>query len=115
MRIGVLAAKAGITASRVRFYEAKGLLPPPARRASGYRDYDDTALATLALIRRARRLGYTLAETALYLKTPDAEGRKTLLLNCIAQKLAEYDDVLADTQSRSASLRALRDTLQQTG
>jgi DNA-binding transcriptional MerR regulator len=111
MRIGFLAARAGIPASRIRFYESKGLLPPPARRASGYRDYDDEALATLMLIRRAQRLGYSLAEIALYLHAPDGEGRRTLLLRCIEIKLAEYDGVMADTESRSARLRELRDTL----
>lgn len=111
MRIGSLAARAGITASRVRFYESKGLLPRPPRRASGYRDYDEAALDTLSLIGRAKRLGYTLAEIALYLGVPPDESRKAMLLRCIDMKLAQFDEVLADAQTRSAGLRALRDSL----
>jgi DNA-binding transcriptional MerR regulator len=31
MRIGLLAARAGVSASRIRFYEARGLLPPSTK------------------------------------------------------------------------------------
>ncbi|PIO44715.1 MerR family DNA-binding transcriptional regulator [Phyllobacterium zundukense] len=44
MRIGLLAARAGVSISRIRFYEAQGLLPLPPRHRSGYRDYDERAL-----------------------------------------------------------------------
>ncbi|MEJ1970726.1 MAG: MerR family transcriptional regulator [Rhizomicrobium sp.] len=115
MRIGALAARAGITASRVRFYEVKGLLPRPPRRANGYRDYGEPALATLLLIRRARRLGYTLAEIGIYLDAPHGEGRKALLLACIEGKLAQFDEMLAQTRSRRASLQKLREELRQAG
>jgi len=112
MRIGMLAARAGITASRVRFYEARGLLPSPPRRASGYRDYDEKALADLLLIGRARRLGYTLAEIAIYLKAPHGQGRRALLLSCIELKLAQFDEALVETQNRRARLQKLRKELQ---
>lgn len=39
MRIGEVARRAGTTAKAVRFYESAGMLPSPARRANGYRDY----------------------------------------------------------------------------
>ncbi len=44
MRIGELAAKAGITTKTLRYYEETGLLPPPERAANGYRDYGQSAL-----------------------------------------------------------------------
>jgi len=59
MRIGLLAARAGISTSRIRFYEAEGLLPPPPRRHSGYRDYDERALEIILFINRARGLGFS--------------------------------------------------------
>ena len=39
MKIGEVATLAGVTVDTVRFYERVGVLPPPARRESGYRDF----------------------------------------------------------------------------
>ena len=60
------------------------------------------------MISRARRLGYTLKEIGLYLKIPDEAGRTATLLRCIDGKLADFDALMADTQSRRGSLQALR-------
>jgi DNA-binding transcriptional MerR regulator len=91
------------------------LLPRPQRRESGYRDYDEQALAALSLINRGRRLGYTLREIALYLDTPNEDGRTSLLLSCIEKKLAQFDQLIVDTRSRRASLQSLREGLRQAG
>ena len=104
MRIGVLATRAGVSASRIRFYEAQGLLPRPARRASGYRDYDERALEILAFINRARSLGFSLAQIAAHLDSPRDDGRKMRLLSQVEAKLGELDAVLADLQNRRAAL-----------
>lgn len=108
MRIGVLARRAGMTPSRVRFYEAQGLLPEPPRRASGYRDYGDDALAALSIINRGKRLGYTLKDIASYLSTPGEDGRRSMLLRCVESKLTEFDALLTDTQIRRSSLEQLK-------
>src|SRR5262245_7656999 len=62
LKIGQLARRAGVGVETVRFYEREGLLEEPARRASGYREYTDAALARLRFIRRAKELGFTLRE-----------------------------------------------------
>lgn len=97
-----------MTASRVRFYEAQGLLPEPARRASGYRDYDEGALEALSVINRGKRLGYTLRDIASYLSTPGEEGRRFMLRRCVESKLTEFDALLSDTQARRRSLEQLK-------
>jgi MerR family transcriptional regulator, redox-sensitive transcriptional activator SoxR len=51
----------GLQASAIRYYEQIGLLPPP-HRISGQRRYDATAFHRLAVIQRARLLGFTLEE-----------------------------------------------------
>lgn len=91
MRIGQLATQAGVPASRIRFYEAQCLLPLPARRASGYRDYNEEALAIVSFIARARSLGFTLKEIAAHLRSPDNAERKARLLALAQAKLAELD------------------------
>jgi MerR family redox-sensitive transcriptional activator SoxR len=59
--ISEVAAEAGIQASAIRYYEKIGLLPA-AQRASGQRRYDATVLYRLAVIQRARQVGFTLDE-----------------------------------------------------
>ncbi len=60
MRIGQAAAATGIDPATIRFYEASGVLPEPARTASGYRDYGEDDLRRLRFVRRARDLGLAL-------------------------------------------------------
>ncbi len=62
MAIGVVARRAGVGIDTVRYYEREGLLPAPRRRSSGYRDYDEAAVKRLRFIRRAKELGFSLAE-----------------------------------------------------
>ncbi len=62
MKIGKVAGQAGITVETVRFYEKKGLLPPPARNESGYRVYTPESLQQLLFITRSKDLGFSLKE-----------------------------------------------------
>src|SRR3954447_19225761 len=57
LSIGELARCAGVTSRAVRHYHATGLLPEPARDASGYRRYGPGDLARLLHICRLRALG----------------------------------------------------------
>ncbi len=61
-RIGQVAARAGVTAKAIRFYEAAGVLPAPARGVNGYRLYLVDAVEMLHFIRQASGLGLSLAE-----------------------------------------------------
>jgi MerR family transcriptional regulator, copper efflux regulator len=62
MRIGELARRAGVNVQTVRYYERRGLLSDPRRRAAGYREYTEGTLERLRFVRRAQELGFTLAE-----------------------------------------------------
>lgn len=62
MRIGELARAMGVSTSRIRFYEAHGVLPQATRRDNGYRDYPSVAVDMLGFIVGAQALGFTLAE-----------------------------------------------------
>jgi MerR family transcriptional regulator, copper efflux regulator len=114
MRIGLLAARAGVSTSRIRFYEAQGLLPPPPRRQSGYRDYDERALEIILFINRARGLGFSLAEVAAHLDSPRDHTRKSRLLSRMEDKIRELDLLLADLQRRRATLLGLAVELRKT-
>ncbi len=61
MKIGELAARAGLNASALRYYEKIGLLAPPYR-TGGQRRYPSDALDRALLIRFADDIGFTLGE-----------------------------------------------------
>lgn len=64
LTIGKVALEAGLAIDTIRYYEREGLLPAPARRPSGYRDYPADTVKRLRFIRRAKDLGFTLGEIA---------------------------------------------------
>jgi MerR family copper efflux transcriptional regulator len=64
MKIGDAAAAAGTTPRALRFYEQRGLLPPPARTATGQREYGPADVARVRLIRELLSLGLTVEDVA---------------------------------------------------
>ena len=64
MRIAEVAERSGFSPATLRYYEELDLLPAPARTPAGYRSYDESVLARLAFIGRAKALGCTLDEVA---------------------------------------------------
>jgi MerR family transcriptional regulator, mercuric resistance operon regulatory protein len=73
--ISKLAEDAGISIDRVRQYTQRGLLRPCERTASGYRIYDDHALARLRFVVAGREAGLSLEELAAFVQALDAAGR----------------------------------------
>jgi len=91
LRISDIAERAKIHASAIRYYEQIGLLPH-AERQSGQRRYDESALHRLALIHRARLLGFTLAETReLFFGFGTATAASARWQSLSRRKLAELD------------------------
>jgi Cu(I)-responsive transcriptional regulator len=62
MNIGEAAEATGVTAKMIRHYEQIGLIPEAGRTAAGYRTYGSKDLSTLSFIRRARDLGFSIAQ-----------------------------------------------------
>ncbi|SRR5713101_1833873 len=107
MKIGELAARAGLNASAIRYYEKLGLLAPPDR-AGGQRRYPAGALDRVLLIRFAGQLGFTLGETRLFLhglrdNTPVGPRWKKLA----ARKIAEMQESIARARRMEKLLRGL--------
>ena len=69
MRSGELAAAAGVNVQTLRYYERRGLLPEPVRSLGGHRDYDESAVALLRIVKAAQRLGFILDEVAELINT----------------------------------------------
>ena len=62
MNIQRAAVASGLSSDTIRFYERRGVLPPPPRRANGYRDYSERHVETLRLAVGLRGLGLSLSE-----------------------------------------------------
>ena len=115
MKIGELAQQSGLNASRIRFYEAQGLIRQVERQANGYRRYPPQVLQTLNIIQCAQQAGFTLEELKLLL--PDATtgefnhdelvtslGRKVEQIEAmqlhLAQSKAQLLEVIENIQTR---------------
>ena len=64
LTISKVAKQFGMRASALRYYEQIGILPATYRRG-GQRLYDESAVRRLAIIQRARELGFTIKETQI--------------------------------------------------
>lgn len=71
MQIGELAKLSNTSAKTIRFYENAGLLPPPVRTASGYRDYGPEVVDRLRFIHRGQAAGLTLQKVRQILAIHD--------------------------------------------
>lgn len=82
----------------LRYYERRGLIPPPSRTSSGYRAFEPETVRTVRLIKRAQALGFTLKEIHNLLSICLSHG-SCADLHEVAQ--AKVDDL--DHQIRSLS------------
>ena len=62
MQIGEASKATGVSAKMIRHYESIGLIPEAGRRDSNYRDYAAEDVHRLGFIRRARDLGFSVAQ-----------------------------------------------------
>jgi DNA-binding transcriptional MerR regulator len=107
LTIGKFAAAHGVGVETVRFYQRRGLLPRPERRAGGgYREYTEADQGRLAFIRRARRLGFTLEEIADLLGPAEANSAAEIAIAAQA-KLTAVDEQLHELGLLRCRLRRL--------
>jgi DNA-binding transcriptional MerR regulator len=102
MKIGEVADQSGVTVDTVRFYERVGVLPPPARRPSGYRDYAPDTVERIRLTRELQAVGFTLADVVDALAAHDAGGA-----TCESEQW-RLEAALSRVDAKLAELRALR-------
>lgn len=111
LTIGQLAERAGVGVETVRFYERKGLLDEPARRASGYRQYGEDVVARLRFIRRAKELGFTLKEVAdLLALRHDPAATRSDVRERMQGKVGDIEAKIRDLQNIKQALLELTAT-----
>lgn len=91
LKVGELAARAGLTVRTLHHYDSIGLLTPSARSDAGYRLYGRDDLARLHQIQTLRTFGMALADIGAYLDSPGASP-----ISIIARQIAALDRQIGD-------------------
>ncbi len=108
LAIGELSRLTGVNIETIRYYEKVSLLPAPLRTEGGHRLYGPRERRTLAFIRRARELGFTLDEIRALL---DLGGPGKASCSEVKQIAAHHLD---DIRAKIADLRKLERLLAST-
>ena len=107
LKIGQVAAEAGVGVQTLHYYERLGMLPKPDRSAANYRLYSPEAVRRVRFIKKAQALGLTLEETKQILDLKD-HGREP------CRKVAELGEKhLQEIDAHLTRLRAYRRALAQ--
>ena len=111
MKIGELAQLSGFNPSRIRFYEAQGLIQKVERRANGYRHYPEQVLQTLYLIQCAQQAGFSLEELKqLMPDTATGEFKHDELMAGLQRKVEQIEEMQRHlAQSKSKLLPVIDD------
>lgn len=106
--IGEVARRAGVGIDTVRYYERNRLLPEAPRRLSGYREYGADDVRRLRFIRRAKDLGFTLAEIGELLALASDQGRGVRGVKARAEaRLGEVERRIREMQRVRRGLKRL--------
>ena len=108
LSISQVATAADVNIQTIRYYERRGLFPPPRRTPAGYRQYADDAVARLRFIKHAQELGFSLTEIqdllelrVLHGAASDTVERKT------RQKIDVVEQRIRDLQRMKRTLERL--------
>lgn len=108
MLIQNIARKVGLTTKTIRYYEDIGLIPPPARTATGYRTFTDTDVHRLRFIQRARSLGFAVDECRQLLSLYGDQSRASADVKRLAlRRVSEIDRKIAELQDMRRTLNDL--------
>ena len=105
MKISDVADRSGLPPKTIRYYEEIGLVRPASRQGNGYRDYDDRDVQVLRFLKRARGLGFSVADCRNLLSLYEDRERASADVKALAQhRVAEIDRKIAE-------LHTMRDAL----
>lgn len=110
MLINEVVKKTGFSRDTIRYYEKFGLIKVPSRnrRDNNYKEYDETVIERLLIVKRAKHLGFSLKEIKELInywaeKSLSKEERISLFrsrITIIEDKIARLIDVKKLIESR---------------
>ncbi|WP_176046569.1 MerR family transcriptional regulator [Burkholderia sp. BCC1644] len=111
MRIGELAKLSGLSASRIRFYEAEGLITAVERSTNGYRDYAESAVWMLEIISSAQSAGFSLEQIRHLLPVKAGNWQHDGLVAALERKVAEIEAMQKRLKENKAQLLVAIDSI----
>jgi MerR family transcriptional regulator, copper efflux regulator len=111
MNIGEAAARSGVPAKTIRYYEDVGLINPAPRAGNGYRAYSQRDVHVLSFVQRARSLGFSVSECHQLLdlyRDPDRTSADVKALTL--RRIADLDRKMAELAGMRATLVRLAET-----
>ena len=105
MKIGKLARQTSFSKDTIRYYEKIGLIPEPDRRASGYREFDESYVERLLFVKEFQKLGFTLSEIDTLLNMRFDENATT------GEVKGFFEDKIEEVEEKIRNLSAIRDAL----
>ncbi len=108
LTISEVAHQVGLTSSAIRYYERVGILPP-ATRISGQRRFDRTVLYRLAVVQRARQVGFTLDEIRiLFFGFKDGTRAEARWQKLADRKLTELNTITKQINTMGLLLKRMK-------
>lgn len=108
MNIGTVAERSGVPPKSIRYYESIGLIHPAERRPNGYRSYSPLDMRTLAFIKRARSLGFSVEDVRDLLDLWRDRSRKSSAVKAMAaQHIEALERKIEELQSMRKALAEL--------
>lgn len=105
LTIGQVAKGGGVNVETIRYYERQGLIPPPPRRESGYRQYPEDTVNRVRFIKRAQELGFSLKEISDLLSLRVVPG-----VNCSEVK-RRAEAKIANIEEKIFTLQGMKQAL----
>ncbi|KAB2860639.1 MAG: MerR family transcriptional regulator, partial [Bauldia sp.] len=99
MNVSEAARRSGLPAKTIRYYEDVGLIRP-GRAANGYRDYSGEDVHSLAFLKRARGLGFSIEDCRQLMALYRDKSRASHDVREIAvAHVAAIDEKIAELES----------------
>jgi Cu(I)-responsive transcriptional regulator len=106
MNIGEASKASGVNSKMIRYYESIGLVEDVGRSANGYRTYTENDVHTLAFIRRARNLGFSMERIQTLIALWRDKARSSAEVKAIAE------GHIAELQAKIEELASMQRTLE---
>ncbi|NKB35122.1 MAG: Zn(2+)-responsive transcriptional regulator [Pseudomonadales bacterium] len=107
LKISELAAKTGLTAHTIRFYEKHGLISASERSEAGYRYYNEADIRRAEFVKTARNIGFSLEDISQLL---------SIRVDKTSHSCQEVTDItqhkLDEVNAKLEELRSMQNTLQ---
>lgn len=111
MNIGEAAARSGVPAKTIRYYEDVGLIRPAPRNGNGYRAYGQRDVHVLRFVQRARSLGFSVQDCRQLLALYEDPARASAEVKALTgRRIAEIDRKIKELAGMRATLVELAES-----